>query len=256
VITGIVPVHLYGQMADMDPILALARRFSLKVVEDACQAHGATYFSRQDNCWKRAGSMGDAAAFSFYPSKNLGACGEAGAVTTNDKTIAAKASMLRDHGQSQKYLHEIEGYNGRLDDIQAGILSVKLRHLPVWIEQRRERAMRYRQLLQAISEIRLPEELPYGKSVYHVYVVRVQDRDELQHDLAQAGIGTGVHYPTPLHLQKAYAWLGYVAGDFSVAERLAAEILSLPMYPQLTCEQQDRVVEALRCHFERLAISK
>ena len=252
-ITGIVPVHLYGQMADMDPILALARRFNLKVVEDACQAHGATYFSRQDNGWKQAGSMGDAAAFSFYPSKNLGACGEAGAVTTNDETIAAKVRMLRDHGQRQKYLHDIEGYNGRLDAIQAGILCVKLRHLPAWTEQRRACAIRYGQLLQVIPEITLPAELPYGKAVYHLYVIRTQDRDELQGDLTQAGIGTGVHYPTPLHLQKAYARLGYAPGDFPVAERVAAEVLSLPMYPQLTCEQQDRIVGALQRHFRRLA---
>ena len=156
-ITGIVPVHLYGQMADMDGILVLAKRFNLKVVEDACQAHGATYFSRQANCWKPAGSMGDAAAFSFYPSKNLGACGEAGAVTTNNETIAAKVRMLRDHGQSQKYIHDIEGYNGRLDAIQAGILGVKLRYLPVWTEQRRARARRYGQLLQAIPEILCPK---------------------------------------------------------------------------------------------------
>ena len=252
-ITGIVPVHLYGQMADMDAILALSRWFNLKVVEDACQAHGAAYFSHQDLCWKQAGSMSDAAAFSFYPSKNLGACGEAGAVTTNDETIAAKVRMLRDHGQSQKYMHDIEGYNGRLDAMQAGILSVKLRHLPVWTEQRRACAIRYGQLLQAIPEITLPEELPYSKAVYHLYVIRVQDRDELQRDLTQAGIGTGVHYPTPLHLQKAYAWLGYAPGDFPVAERAASEVLSLPMYPQLTCEQQDRVVEALQRHFQRLA---
>jgi dTDP-4-amino-4,6-dideoxygalactose transaminase len=250
-ITGIVPVHLYGQMADMDPILALARRFNLKVVEDACQAHGATYFSYKDNYWKLAGSMGDAGAFSFYPSKNLGACGEAGAVTTNNETIAAKVRMLRDHGQSKKYIHDIEGYNGRLDAIQAGILSVKLRHLPVWTEQRRKRAIRYRQLLQAIPEIVLPEELPYGKAVHHLYVIRVQDRDELQHDLTQASIGTGVHYPAPLHLQKAYAWLGYTLGDFPTAERAAAEVLSLPMYPQLTYEQQDRVVEALHKYVQR-----
>jgi dTDP-4-amino-4,6-dideoxygalactose transaminase len=252
-ITGIVPVHLYGQMADMDAILALARPFNVKVIEDACQAHGAAYFSHQDHCWKQAGSMGDAAAFSFYPSKNLGACGEAGAVTTNDKTIAAKVRMLRNHGQSQKYMHDIEGYNGRLDAIQAGILSVKLRHLPAWTEQRRACAIRYGQLLQAIPEITLPEELPYSKAVYHLYIVRVRDRDELQHSLTQAGIDTGVHYPTPLHLQKAYAWLGYAPGDFTAAERAATEVLSLPMYPQLTCEQQDRVVEAVRCHFERLA---
>jgi dTDP-4-amino-4,6-dideoxygalactose transaminase len=250
-ITGIVPVHLYGQMADMDAILALARLFNLKVVEDACQAHGAAYFSHQDHCWKQAGSMGHAAAFSFYPSKNLGACGEAGAVTTNDETIAAKVRMIRDHGQSKKYMHDLEGYNGRLDAIQAGILSVKLRHLPTWTEQRRACAIRYGQLLQAIPEITLPEKLPYSKAVYHLYVVRVQERDGLQRDLTQAGIGTGVHYPTPLHLQKAYVWLGYAPGDFPVAERVAAEILSLPMYPQLTCEQQDRVVDALRGHFHR-----
>jgi dTDP-4-amino-4,6-dideoxygalactose transaminase len=237
-------------MADMDGILALVKRFNLKVVEDACQAHGATYFSRQANCWKPAGSMGDAAAFSFYPSKNLGACGEAGAVTTNDETIAAKVRMLRDHGQRHKYMHDIEGYNGRLDAIQAGILGVKLRHLPMWTEQRRERAIRYGQLLQAIPEIMLPEELPYGKAVYHLYVVRVHDRDAVQRELIHAGIGTGVHYPTPLHLQKAYTWLGYTPGDFPVAEQMAAEVLSLPMYPQLTYAQQDRVVDTLRCHFQ------
>src|SRR5262245_29185186 len=249
-IAGIIPVHLYGQVAAMEPILAVSRRFHLKVVEDACQAHGAMYFSQQDSCWKKAGSLGDAAAFSFYPSKNLGACGEAGAVTTNDETIAAKVRMLRDHGQSQKYMHAIEGYNGRLDAIQSGILSVKLQHLPVWTEQRRQLAARYDQLLQAIPEITLFEELPYGKAVYYVYAVRVPDRDALQRTLTQAGIGTGIHYPIPLHLQEAYAWLGYVPGDFPVAERVAAEVLSLPMYPQLSCEQQDRVVEALRNHFQ------
>jgi dTDP-4-amino-4,6-dideoxygalactose transaminase len=249
-ISGIIPVHLYGQMADMDPILALSRRFNLRVVEDACQAHGAMYFSQQDNCWKRAGSIGDAAAFSFYPSKNLGACGEAGAVTTDDETIATKVRMLRDHGQSQKYLHDIEGYNGRLDAMQAGILSVKLRHLPLWTERRRELASRYDQLLEPIAEIARPEELPYGKAVYHLYAVRVRDREALLQVLTRAGIGSGVHYPTPLHLQRAYARLGYAHGDFPVAERMAAEVLSLPMYPQLTHEQQDRVIETLRGHFQ------
>jgi dTDP-4-amino-4,6-dideoxygalactose transaminase len=250
-ISAIVPIHLYGQMADMDVILALAKAFNLKVVEDACQAHGAAYFSHHEQCWKQAGSMGDAAAFSFYPSKNLGACGEAGAVTTNDATIAATVRMLRDHGQSQKYLHDIEGYNGRLDAIQAGILSVKLRHLPAWTEQRRACALRYGQLLQAIPDMVLPEELPYSKAVYHLYVVRVQTRDALQRALMQAGIDTGVHYPVPIHLQKAYAWLGYVPGDCPAAERAAAEVLSLPMYPHLTCAQQDRVSEALRRYGER-----
>jgi dTDP-4-amino-4,6-dideoxygalactose transaminase len=250
-ISGIVPVHLYGQMADMEPILALSRRFHLKVVEDACQAHGAMYFSRQGSCWKKAGSLGDAAAFSFYPSKNLGACGEAGAVTTDDQALAAAVRMLRDHGQSQKYLHALEGYNGRLDAIQAGILGVKLRHLPGWTEQRRALAQRYDQLLQGIAGLERPAELPYGRAVYHLYVVRVPDRDTLQQELTRAGIGTGVHYPTPLHLQPAYLRLGYGPGDFPVAEQVTAEILSLPMYPQLTCEQQDRVAEAVRRHFER-----
>jgi len=255
-VTAIVPVHTYGQTADMDPILDLAHKYNLIVIEDACQAHGAEYFSKKSNSWRKAGSTGHAAAFSFYPSKNLVACGEAGAVTTNDETIAAKVHMLRDHGKSQKYIHDIEGYNGRLDAIQAGILSVKLRHLPTWTEQRRKCAIRYGHSLQEIPRLLLPEELPYRKAVYHLYVVRVQDRDELQRDLTQAGIGTGVHYPMPLHLQKAYAWLGYVLGDFPAAERAAAEVLSLPMYPQLTCKQQDRVLEALQCHFRRLAISK
>jgi dTDP-4-amino-4,6-dideoxygalactose transaminase len=252
-VTAVIPVHLYGQMVDMDPILDLATLYNLIVIEDACQAHGAEYLSKKEARWRKAGSIGRAAAFSFYPGKNLGACGEAGAVTTNDETIAAKVRMLRDHGQSRKYLHDIEGYNGRLDAIQASILSVKLRHLPVWTEQRRERAIRYGQLLQAIPEIKLPEELPSSKSVYHLYVLRVQDRDALQRELTQAGIGTGVHYPTPVHLQKAYTWLGYAQGDLPAAERAAAEILSLPMYPQLTFEQLDQVVKVLQCHFQRSA---
>lgn len=255
-ITGIVPVHLYGQMADMDPILALAQRFKLKVIEDACQAHGAEYFSRQENGWKKAGSMGDAAAFSFYPGKNLGACGEAGAVTTNDATIAEKTRMLRDHGQRQKYLHEIEGYNGRLDAIQAGILSVKLRYLPMWTEKRRALAARYGQLLRTIPEIQLPEDMPNCRAVYHLYVIQVPDRDTLQRELAQTGIGTGVHYPMPVHLQTAYAWLGYSMGIFPIAERVADEVLSLPMYPQLTCAQQDRVVDALRSYFQQMNYSR
>jgi dTDP-4-amino-4,6-dideoxygalactose transaminase len=250
-VTGIVPVHLYGHIADMDPILELARQYHLKVVEDACQAHGAAYFSRQENRWKTAGSLGDAAAFSFYPSKNLGACGEAGAVTTNDRTVAATVRVLRDHGQSQKYVHPIEGYNGRLDAIQAGILCVKLPHLPVWTQQRRKLAAQYGQVLQAMPGIMPLEELPYCRAVYHLYVVRVQNRESLQTALTQAGIGTGVHYPTPLHLQKAYSRLGYARGDFPVAERMAAEVLSLPMYPQLSIEQLDRVVAALYYHFQR-----
>jgi len=241
-VTAVVPVHLYGQAANMDPIMDLADRFGLRVVEDACQAHGAEYFSRRQNRWLKVGSMGHAAAFSFYPGKNLGACGEAGAVTTNDGDIARKIQMLRDHGQAQKYYHDMEGYNGRLDSIQAGILRVKLRHLAAWNERRRECAWRYQELLGAASEvIRLPYEPSWSKAVYHLFVVLVQKREELQKRLGEAGIGTGIHYPIPLHLQKAYKNLGYREGDFPVTEKAALQILSLPMFPGLSYEQQDRI---------------
>jgi dTDP-4-amino-4,6-dideoxygalactose transaminase len=233
-------------MADMDTILELADRFNLVVVEDACQAHGAEYFSKKDGCWKKAGSMGKAAAFSFYPGKNLGACGEGGAVTTNDPEIRKKIRMLRDHGQAQKYYHDMEGYNGRLDAIQAGILQVKLRFLSAWNEQRRESARRYRDLFESDeSMIGLPYEPSWSKGVYHLYVVRAQDRDKLQKQLGEAGIGTGIHYPIPLHQQKAYRGLYYQEGDFPVAEKVAKEILSLPMYPGLGYEQQCEIAEKL-----------
>jgi dTDP-4-amino-4,6-dideoxygalactose transaminase len=243
-VTAVVPVHLYGQPADMDSILDLAGRFGLLVIEDACQAHGAEYFSRKENAWKKAGSMGNAAAFSFYPGKNLGACGEGGAVTTNDEEIARQVRLLRDHGQSRKYFHEVEGYNGRLDAIQAGILRIKLRHLTAWNEKRRECALRYHELMgSAGPEIQLPYEPSWAKAVYHLYVVRVQNRDPLQKHLAEAGIGTGIHYPIPLHLQEAYANLGYRKGDFPVAEGAAGDILSLPMYPGLGFDEQSRVAQ-------------
>jgi len=238
-VVGIVPVHLYGQTADMDPILDLAARYNLFVVEDACQAHGAEYFSKRDNVWKKAGSMGLAAAFSFYPGKNLGACGEAGATTTNDEALAKRMKMIRDHGQAKKYYHDIEGYNGRLDSIQAGWLSVKLRHLAKWNESRRNLAHRYHELFSnAKDSLVIPFEAHWTKGVYHLYVVRVQDREALQAHLAEAGIGTGIHYPIPLHLQKAYQHLGYKNGDFPVTERVAEEIVSLPMFPQLQQSQQ------------------
>jgi len=241
-VAGIVPVHLYGQTADMDPILDLARKYNLFVIEDACQAHGAEYFSKKENAWKRAGSLGFAAAFSFYPGKNLGACGEAGAITTNDEAMASRMKMIRDHGQAKKYYHDIEGYNGRLDSIQAGWLSVKLQHLVKWNDSRREHAHRYHELLgESKDSIILPVEAPWTKGVYHLYVVRVQDREALQEALAEAGIGTGIHYPTPLHLQKAYEHLHYKKGDFLVTERVASEIVSLPMFPQLTADQQSTV---------------
>ncbi|MBV9483867.1 MAG: DegT/DnrJ/EryC1/StrS family aminotransferase [Acidobacteria bacterium] len=245
-VTAIVPVHLYGQTADMDPILAVAEQHCLTVIEDACQAHGAEYFSKKHNQWRKAGAMGRAAAFSFYPGKNLGACGEAGAVTTNDAALASRLKMLRDHGQARKYYHEIEGYNGRLDAIQAGLLHAKLRYLERWNTARRECAARYRRLLSAADcGIDAAYEPSWSKPVYHLYVVRTRERDEMIGHLRRAGIGTGVHYPIPLHLQKAYEGLHYRKGDFPVTEAACAEILSLPMFPQLTAEQQVRIVEEI-----------
>jgi len=242
-VAAIVPVHLYGQMADMDAILELGEKYNLIVIEDACQAHGAEYFSKKEDRWRKAGSMGKAAAFSFYPGKNLGACGEAGAVTTNDAAIAQKIKMIRDHGQSQKYYHEIEGYNGRLDAIQAGFLRVKLKHLPTWTQQRRDAAARYFKLFaKSDANITLPVEPSWAKGVYHLFVVRVENRDEFMKSLASAGIATAIHYPIPLHLQNAYKSLGYRRGDFPVAEKVSAEIVSLPMFPQLRDDQQQQVV--------------
>jgi len=242
-VTAIVPVHLYGQMADMDSLLDLAARFDLIVIEDACQAHGAEYFSTREGRWRKAGSMGRAAAFSFYPGKNLGACGEAGAVTTDDEEVARRCQMLRDHGQSAKYLHDIEGYNARLDAIQAGVLGVKLPHLAKWNEQRRERAHSYDELFaSAERSVIVPHVPSWSRPVYHLYVVRVADRERLRNDLAAAGIGTGIHYPVPLHLTTAYAALRFRPGDFPAAEQTASQSVSLPMFPGLSHEQQRRVV--------------
>jgi dTDP-4-amino-4,6-dideoxygalactose transaminase len=245
-VTAIVPVHLYGQMVDMDPILELAEQYRLIVIEDACQAHGAEYFSRKHNQWFKAGSMGQAAAFSFYPGKNLGACGEAGAVTTNGEQVARKVRMLRDHGQAQKYYHDVEGYNGRLDAIQAGLLSLKLRHLAHWNRQRRAAAERYDRLFAGAECLVTPFVPSYSRSIYHLYVIRTADRAGLQKHLAKKGIGTGIHYPVPLHSQKAYEHLGYQQGDFPVAERTASQVLSIPMYPQLSCECQVLVANAVK----------
>jgi dTDP-4-amino-4,6-dideoxygalactose transaminase len=245
-VTAVVPVHLYGQMADMDPILELAECYHLVVIEDACQAHGAEYFSRKHNRWMKAGSMGRAAAFSFYPGKNLGACGEAGAATTNHAGMAQTMRMLRDHGQATKYYHDMEGYNGRLDAMQAGFLHAKLPHLAEWNARRRERAAEYNRLFQlADGAVVPPYEPSQSRAVYHLYVVRTADREGLLDHLKKAGIGAGIHYPIPLHLQKAYAAMNYRKGDFPVTEKAAAEIVSLPMFPQLTAAQQDRVVEEI-----------
>lgn len=244
-VKAIVPVHLYGQMCDMDKIMALGEEYKLIVVEDACQAHGSEYFSAGNNQWQKAGSIGIAGAFSFYPGKNLGACGEAGAVTTNDEKIAARIRMIRDHGQNKKYHHLVEGYNGRLDAMQAALLRVKLPYLKEWNTKRREAAEAYTRLLQASDRVTIPAEPSWSRSNYHLYVVRAQQRDELQRLFSEKNIGTGLHYPIPCHLQKGYEYLGYAAGDFPVAEQLASEILSLPMYPQIQKEQQQQVAEQL-----------
>ena len=237
---GIVPVHLYGQPADMDPILALAAKHGLWVVEDAAQAHGALYRGRS------AGSMGNLATFSFYPGKNLGSCGEGGAVTGSDAEQLAAVRRLREHGQSRKYYHDIEGYNGRLHAIQAAFLRIKLRHLNEWNEGRRRVASLYRQALADVPEIRLPVEAEYAQHVYHLYVIRIERRDELQQALAQQKIATGLHYPLPLHLQVAYQSLGLAQGSLPVTERTAAELLSLPMFPELTESQVTRVAEVIK----------
>jgi dTDP-4-amino-4,6-dideoxygalactose transaminase len=256
-VKAIVPVHLYGQMVDMDPILDLAERYDLIVIEDACQAHGAQYFSRKLNAWRNAGSMGQASAFSFYPGKNLGACGEAGAITTNDPKIAETAKMLRDHGQAKKYYHDLEGYNGRLDAIQAGILHIKLNHLSKWNCQRREHAAEYNRALAVVARsMILPYEPSWSRAVYHLYVVRIEDRGGFMAHLKSLGIGSGIHYPIPLHLQKAYSSLGYGPGDFPVCEKIAHQIVSLPMFPQMTGEQQRRVVEEIARFVESRISSK
>lgn len=254
-VTGVVPVHLYGQMADMDAIEDIAATHKLVIVENACQAHGAEYFSRKQGTWRKAGSIGKAAAFSFYPGKNLGACGEAGAVTTNDSEIARTIRMIRDHGQAKKYHHDFEGDNGRLDAIQAGILRIKLAYLAQWNAQRQDCAAYYRRILAPLDHhISLPAEPEWSRGVYHLYVVRSRDRRRLQDHLAARDIGTGIHYPIPLHLQKAYEDLGYRENDFPVSEASSSEILSLPMYPQLRREQQDQVAEALHMFVQQRSI--
>ena len=236
---AIIPVHLYGQPADMDPILAMARRHGLVVIEDACQAHGAEYHGR------RAGSMGDMGCFSFYPGKNLGAYGEGGLVTTNDPELARKIRMLRDWGAERKYEHVLKGYNYRLEGIQGAVLRVKLRHLEAWTEARREVAARYDRLL-AGSGVPTPKAMPYARHVYHIYAIRTSHRQEWQKALQAKNIQTGIHYPTPVHLLPAYADLGYTAGAFPHSERAAAEVLSLPMFPELTAEQCETVSRAVR----------
>ena len=280
---AVLPVHLYGQPADMDSILEIADKYGLIVIEDACQAHGALYYSSKDEKWKKAGSLGLAAAFSFYPGKNLGACGEGGAVTTNDEKIAQTIRMLRDHGQAKKYYHEFEGYNGRLDTIQCGILRIKLKHLADWNEKRHHNASLYTQLLSlntqhetrnialttqhsslsTQSTVLSPQNLTlnthhstlntiitpfipsWAKPVFHLYIIRTQNRDELQKYLSENGISTGLHYPIPLHLQNAYKNIYLTNGNYPITEKVSNEILSLPMFPNLTSEQIEYVTEKI-----------
>jgi dTDP-4-amino-4,6-dideoxygalactose transaminase len=234
---AILPVHLYGQPADMDPIMEIAQRHKLIVIEDACQAHGAEYKGR------RVGSIGAMGCFSFYPGKNLGAYGEGGAVTTSHPEYAHTIRMLRDWGAEKKYQHLLKGYNYRMEGLQGAILGVKLRHLEAWTEARRAHARRYSELLRA-SEVRTPAERPDVRHVYHVYTVSTAERDQLQKSLNAAGIQTGIHYPVPVHLQRAYADLGYIGGDFPHAEAAAREVLSLPMFPEMTEAQIQEVVSA------------
>ncbi len=237
---AIIPVHLFGQAADMDAILEIARRRGLPVIEDACQAHGAEYRGR------KAGSIGTAGCFSFYPGKNLGALGEAGAVVTNNEELRNKIQMLRDHGQAKKYHHALIGWNARMDGIQGAALRVKLKHLDRANQARRANARFYDQHLAGVEEVILPTEAEYAHHVYHLYVVRVQERDRVLEAMANRGIACGIHYPIPVHLQEAYRFLGHRKGSFPVAERCAEEFLSLPMYPELTTTQLGAVVHEMK----------
>lgn len=236
---AVVPVHLFGQPADMDTITAVAERHGLVVIEDACQAHGATHKGRP------VGSLGSVAAFSFYPGKNLGALGDGGAVTTADAELAERVRVLRNHGEKTKSNHTIVGYCNRLDNLQSAFLRIKLQHLPEWNRARRSAAKRYDDLLAGVAGVTAFQERPDVEAVYHLYVVQVDDRDAVKVKLAEAGVDTGIHYPLPVHLQPAYAHLGYTRGDFPVAEHLAERILSLPMFPEITSGQIEYVVEQL-----------
>lgn len=237
---AIIPVHLFGQPADMDPILEFGRKHRLYVIEDACQAHGATYKG------KRVGTFGDTACFSFYPGKNLGAFGEAGAIVTGNAELSERIKILRDHGQVRKYFHSLVGWNCRMDGIQAAVLQIKLRQLEEANQRRRDRAAQYDAGLREFGEIIAPTQASYARHVYHIYAIRVGNRDETIKCLADQGIATGIHYPVPVHLQEAYHPLGYTPGAFPIAERCAAEFVSLPMYPELTHSQVEQVIEGVK----------
>jgi dTDP-4-amino-4,6-dideoxygalactose transaminase len=237
---AVIPVHLYGQPADMDPIMEIAERRGLYVIEDACQAHGARYNGR------RTGGLGHLAAYSFYFSKNLGAYGEGGMVTTDDDDLAHRVRIMRDHGSPERYYHQVVGLNARLDEIQAAVLRAKLPHLAEWNAKRRVHAARYADLLADIEGVIAPDVAPYAEHVFHLYVVRVAQRDQLQAYLRERNIGAGIHYPIPCHLQPAFQHLGYKSGDLPVTEQVVDEILSVPMYAELTEGQQIYVADAIR----------
>ena len=238
---AIVPVHLYGQPADMDPILEVARRHGITVIEDACQAHGAEYKGH------RTGSLAEMACFSFYPGKNLGAYGEGGAVVTSNPEYAKTIRMLRDWGQSRRYYHDLRGFNYRMEGIQGAILRVKLRHLEKWTEARRAHAAVYTELL-AGAGVNTPREMPYARHVYHVFALRSTQRDAAVAAMNAAGVGTGIHYPIPVHLQEAYREPHFKEGDFPIAERVAGEVFSIPMFPELQRAQLEAVCDAVRAH--------
>lgn len=242
---AIIPVHLYGLPADMNPIMKIAKEEGLFVIEDAAQSHGAIYKGR------RVGAIGELGCFSFYPGKNLGACGDAGAVVTNNEELANKIKLLRDHGRRKKYEHEIEGFNKRMDTIQATVLRVKLKYLNEWNEKRRRHAEMYSSLLRDIDGMQIPVEVEDFKSVYHLYVIKAKNRDNLRMHLDNEGIATGIHYPVPLHLQPAYQYLGFKEGDFPVAESIAKEILSLPMYPELSEKQIYYISEKIKRFYQK-----
>jgi dTDP-4-amino-4,6-dideoxygalactose transaminase len=238
------PVHLYGHPFDADAILAVCRQHQLPLVEDAAQAHGAKYKA------KTVGTFGQISCFSFYPGKNLGACGEGGALVTNKAAFAARARSLREHGSTVRYYHDEVGYNYRMEGMQGATLGVKLKHLTIWTNERRRVAHRYHELL-AGTPLQLPREAAWGESAYHLYVVRHPRRDELKKHLETSGIGCALHYPVPLHLQKCYANLGHKPGDFPAAEKAARECLSLPIYPELTDNQIQRVADVIKDFFRK-----
>lgn len=236
---AIMPVHLFGQPADMDPILEIAEKHSLKVIEDAAQAHNASYKN------KKAGSIGNISCFSFYPGKNLGAYGEAGAVCTNDEGLAKKLVLLRQHGELVRYYHNIIGDNCRMEAFQGAVLGVKIKYIESWTEKRRKNAECYNELMKNLGAV-LPYEADYAEHVYHIYAIRSKNRDRLREFLGKNGISTGIHYPIPVHLQKAYSFMGIKKGSFPIAEKVADEILSLPMYPELSEEQMEYISKTIK----------